>query len=167
MDSWNVIALNWFEIAAGIVSVFGLLFSLLAWIRAGRATTAAHEARNAITIRTLADEFQLACERMDQLLDFIEHERFEEAALRARELASALSEIPYRRSSHLEQDSLNELLNTRIQIEDIGKEIMTNRGQPLAPERKYSLFQIYQQSSRTLRKNLGIIKREIDMGTRQ
>ena len=90
--------MDWFNIAAGLASIGGVLFSFLAWRRAKQAAGAAEEARKAVTIRTLADEFQLACERVDQLLDFIAHERFSEASLRASELVSALSEIPFRRS---------------------------------------------------------------------
>lgn len=155
------------EIIFGIASIFGLLFSLLAWIRAGRASTAAREARDAITVRTLADEFQLACERMEQLLDFIEHDRLAEAALRARELASVLSEIPYRRSPHMSDTGKNEVLNVRTQMQIIGEQIVVNPHQPLPLEQKQKLFRICQQGSATLRKNLAIIKGQIDTGARQ
>ena len=137
-------------------------------MQAKSASAAAESARKAITIRTLADEFQLACERMDQLLDFIEHDRFAEAALRARELASALGEIPYRREPLLAQDNVDELLNKRTQIEIIGKVLMsTNRGEPLSPEAKKRLFARGQDTTAALRKNLGIIKGEIDRGAKQ
>ena len=155
------------EIIFGIASIFGLLFSLLAWIRAGRASTAAREARDRIVIRSLADEFGLACAKMEQLGDFIEHDRFAEAGIRVHELTSALSEIPYRRSPYLSDNCKNELLNVRTQLRIIAENIMTNRDQPLSADQKQRLIRICRRSIVTLRENLGRIKGEIDSGARK
>ncbi len=48
-----------FELIAGVASILGLLFSLGTLIQASRASAAAKQARDAILIRTLADEFEL------------------------------------------------------------------------------------------------------------
>ena len=72
--------MDWFNVIAGSASIGGGVFSYLAWRRAKQAARAAEDARKAVTIRTLADEFHLACERVDQLLDFLAHERFSEAS---------------------------------------------------------------------------------------
>ena len=156
-----------FTLIAGAASMFGFVFSLLAWIRAGRASKAATQARDAITHRTLADEFQLACEKMDQLVDLVVHDRFAEAALRAQELASALSEIPYRRSTYMGEASKNKLLSTRTQMQFVGEQIVANRDQPLTPEQKQELYRICQECAAILRENLGIIKGEIDRRAKQ
>lgn len=153
-----------FEITAGIASIVGCLLSLGALIQAGRARAAAKQARDGIVLRTLADEFELAGERMDQLLDFIAQDRLAEAALRATELASALSELPYRRSPHLSVDSINELLNKQTQVQHIAERILMSRGQLLPPDEKERLVRICQDCRATLGKNLGIIKGKIDSG---
>lgn len=77
--------------------MLGLLFSLGAFIQARRASVAAKQARDAMLIRTLADEFQMTCNKMDELLDLVVHDRVAEAARVAHELTSTLSEIPHRR----------------------------------------------------------------------
>jgi hypothetical protein len=159
--------MTWFNIIAGIASIAGFVFSLLAWIRAGRASKAATEARDAITLRTLADEFQTACERMDQLLDLIVNDRLAGAALRANELASTLSEVPYRRSPYMTESRKNELLTASSQMQIISEEIIAVGKNPLTPEKKQELSRICRQCSATLRKNLGIIKGEIDTGAKR
>lgn len=159
--------MNEFSIVAGVASILGLLFSLGALIQAGRASAAAKEARDHIVIRTLADEFEHACIRLEQLLDFIEHDRLAEAAIRANELVSALSEIPYRRSPYLSENHRNELLNARTQVQIVGQVLSTNRNQPLSVERKQRLVQACQRGAMTLRENLGTIKGQLDSGAKQ
>jgi len=90
-----------FGLLAGLASVLGLVVGIGTWIQAWRASKAAQnasevakEARDAVLVRTLADEFQIACNKMDDLLDLLLHDRFAEAIRVAHELTSALSEIP-------------------------------------------------------------------------
>jgi len=54
-----------FGYIADFASVLGLFFSLGAFIQARRASKAANRALEMILIRTLADEVELACVRMD------------------------------------------------------------------------------------------------------
>lgn len=155
------------EIIFGIASIFGLLFSLLAWIQAGRASTAAREARDLIVIRTLADEFELACAKADQLLDFLTHDRQLEAILRTRELTTALSEIPYRRSPYLTEERKNELLNVRENARIMSQVLASGQQTPLSAGQKQRMVRQCQKISITLRENLGTIKGEIDTGAKQ
>ncbi len=92
-----------FQLVAGLASIAGLFFSLAAFLQAWGAKLAAEQARDRTLLRTLTDEFEVACSKIDQLLDFLRSDRLPEAGLRADELASALSEIPYRRSVFLER----------------------------------------------------------------
>lgn len=167
----------WFNIIAGIASIAGLVFSLKAWIearRAGqkaedagdRASQAAREARDAVTIRTVSEELQVACERLDQLLDFIQHDRIPEAALRAQELATTLSEVPYRRGAHLDETRQSELLNARTQLQEIHVTLANSR-KTLTTDQKKRGIEICLYVGESLRKNLGIIKGEIDRGAKQ
>ena len=163
---WQPVEMTSFDIYAGIASIVGCLLSLGALIQAGRASARAKEARDAIVLRTLADEFELACVRIDQLTDFISHDRLAEAVIRAQELTSALSEIPYRRSPYLDAGSKNELLDAREEARIIG-EFLAARDVSVGTEAKQKLRWRCDEISKTLRKNLGILKREIDRGAEQ
>ena len=156
-----------FTLIAGAASMFGFVFSWRAWVRAGRASKAATQARDAITLRTLADEFQLACEKADQLLDFLTHDRHAEAVLRTHELTRALSEIPFRRSPYLTEARKNELLSVRENTRIMGQVLASGQQAPLSAERKQRLIRQCQKISITLRENLGTIKGEIETGAKQ
>ena len=103
---------------------------------------------------------------MDQLLDFIHSDRIPEAGLRASELATALSEIPYRRGFYLDETRKVELLNARTQLQVI-HETLADQHDPLMREQKSRLVKICRDVGVSLRKNLGIIKGEIDRGAKQ
>jgi hypothetical protein len=156
-----------FTLIAGVASIFGLVFSWLAWRRAGRASQAAREARDAVTIRSLVDEFQLACANTDQLLDFLTHDRLPEARLRAHELTSVLSEIPHRRSPYLTEKRKSELRNVRRNARFMTEVLTSGQQTALTPEQKQRLIRQCQKISITLRENLGTIKGEIDTGVKQ
>ena len=158
--------MNWFNIIAGVASLFGLWFSIWAWVRAKSASKAAKEARDAVTLRTVADELQFACERLDQLLDFVQHDRIPEATLRAQELATALSEVPYRRGAHLDETRQSELLNARTQLQEFHLTFSSSR-KTLTIDQKKRFIEICLDVGKSLRKNLGIIKGEIDRGAKQ
>jgi hypothetical protein len=166
--------MTWFNIAAGLASIAGLVFSIKAWIearraaqKADRASQAAQEARDAVTVRALVDEFQLAGANADQLLDFLTHDRLAEASLRAIELTSALSEIPFRRSPYLTVERKNELLSVRRNARTMSGILASSQQAPLSNEQKQRLIRLCQKISITLRENLGTIKGEIDKGAQQ
>ena len=153
-----------FEFIAGLASILGLFMSLGALLQAHGAKVAASQARDRILARTLGDEFELACVKMDQLLDFLRHDRVAEAEIRVDELASFLSEIPHRSAPYLGEASRNDLLNERAQMEIIGQACSASRGQVLGPKDKESLIEMCQRSRRILRENLARIKGRLDQG---
>ena len=159
--------LTLFEIIVGIASIAGCLFSIGALIQAGRASAAARQARDRVSIRVLADEFELVCAKADQLLDFLTHDRQPEATLRTRELTTALSEIPYRRSPYLTEERKNELLTVRENARIMSQVLAAGQQTPLSAEQKQRLIRQCQKISITLRENLGTIKGEIDTGAKQ
>ncbi len=163
MPKFGCIA-GWASILGFSVGVGALIQAWRASRAAERASQAAKEARDGVLIRTLADEFQLACNRMDDLLDLMLHDRLDEAARVAHELTSTLSEIPYRRGSEFTEARRNELLDLRTQLQTIEQQIPPPRDRPLAARKKQALIQACRESSVTLRKNLGIIKSEIESG---
>jgi len=87
--------------------------------------------------------------------------------LRANELASALSEIPYRRSNYLNQARRNELIDAMRQSEIIEKELAARRIQMLSLEQKVKYIARCYEIREILRKNLGTIKGEMDKGAGQ
>ncbi len=153
-----------FELVAGLASIVGLVFSFLAFVQAKRASRAAREARDGILVRTLVDEIELACARLDQLLDLLQHDRIAEAGMIAHGLTSALSEIPFRKSPYLDENRKNDLLNLRAQLQIIEQEISASRGQPMAAKKKQTLVRICQAGSSTLREILGTMKKQLDLG---
>jgi hypothetical protein len=153
-----------FDVIAGLASVLGLIFSVCAFMQARIASRAAKEARDAIIVRTLADEFQLACRNTDELLDLVKHDRFPEAARVAHELTSTLSEIPHRRSSYLTVERKNELLNIRTQMQIVEQEISALRPQAPSAKQKQGILRVCRESSATLRENLGTIKGQLEGG---
>lgn len=150
-----------FNVAAGIASLGGLLFSVLAFAQAKRASRAAIEARNAVTVRTLADEVELACVRAEQVVDFSIHHRFEEAALRVAELTASLSEIFSRRTPYLGDADANRLLTSREQIRSIGDVIQRPRGGTLEGSTN-RMIRIARLVVVSLRELLGTVKSTLD-----
>jgi hypothetical protein len=153
-----------FDLIAGVASILGLGFSVGAMVQATRASTAAREARDGILLRTVADELDLACAKMDQLLDFLIHDRFSEAAMRLHELTGALSEIPFRRWKYLTEERRNDLLNARTQLQIVEQEIHKGTSQQLTEKRKGNMVDTCRRCSVTLRENLGTMKAEVDRG---
>ena len=156
--------MNLFSLIAGLASILGLLFSVAALIQASRASSAAREARDRIVVRTLAEEVEVVCNRIDHLLDLIEHDRFDEAASRAHEIASILSEIPFRRDPYLTEDRKNQLLNAREQLRTAGGVMSGNRRQPLSPTQRERVIRVCRSTTMTLREILGTIKGQLDRG---
>jgi hypothetical protein len=155
-----------FNVTAGVASIFGLVFSVLAFIQARRAHTAARQARDAVTFRVVADELELACVRAEQLVDFLEHSRFDEAALRVAELTSSLSELPNRRGSYLDERHRNKLMNAREQLASVGVAVKSpNRRRSTSDADSKRPAVIARQVMMTLREIVGTVKSRIDEGT--
>jgi hypothetical protein len=83
-----------FDIIAGVASILGLFASFAAFRQARSASTADNLAKDAILRRTLIEEFEIANNSMNQLLDLVRHNHHIEAAIRADDLSLTLSESP-------------------------------------------------------------------------
>ncbi len=151
-----------FNLAAGIASLLGLVFSALAFRQAKNASAAAQEARNAVRIRSLASELETLCVRAEQLVDFLLHERLPEASLRVGELGSLLSEIPSRARAHLVTDQVNTLLTIREQVSIIGDVIQRGPAelQNLQPDNKVIITS--RLVATMLREVLGAVKSKVE-----
>jgi hypothetical protein len=155
-----------FNVLAGIASIVGLLLSGLAALLAGRASTAAKDARRAVLVRSLADELEQACTLAEQLFDFVQHDRLREAALRTNELTSRLSELPPRRSPFLSLDDRNRLLTFRTQLQTVGEAILKREHRRESLD-KEQVLKVMQNVVSGLREVLGGIRSQIESGDAQ
>jgi hypothetical protein len=146
-----------FDVLNGIASVLGLAFSMLAAYQAKKASVAARQARDAVVLRTLADELEGICVRAEQLVDFLVHRRTAEAWLRVGELTSLLSEVRQRRSPYLAIEHANSLLTAREQLTSVGDAIQgDHRGGSGTPN--LILITVSRRVVTTLREVLGVVK---------
>lgn len=160
----QVSPLDTLNIVAGVASILGLSVSFVALFQARRASVAAAAARDAIMIRTLADELGLVCIRAEQLVDFLVHERFDEAALRVAELVSELSEMPRRRSPYLDEGERNSLLTSREHLHSIGGVIQEHRTNPVDPPGRNRLISVAGRVVASLREVSGTVKSQLAAG---
>lgn len=151
-----------FKVIVDVSSIVGLLLSGVAAFQARRASKAAIAARDAAIVRTLADELQIASMRAEQLVDFLSHGRFGEAALRSDELTYSLSELPHRRSGYLQVPHKNTLLTSRQQLQSIS-ELMAKTGRESLPttDTDRSII-IARRVVISLREVLGHVRSEIE-----
>jgi hypothetical protein len=149
---------------ANVASILGLVTSLVAFWQAKRAATAAAEARDAIGIRTLVDEIESTCVRLEQLLDFLRHNRLPESALRVTELAGALSEIPSRRAGFLDESQINDVLTTREQLSSIADVIHKNSHGALVDPERGRVLRTAGRALMSMRGLLGAMKSQIEFG---
>ena len=152
-----------FYIIAGISSIIGLFFSLFAAIQAWNASKAASAARDAALMRSLSDDLQLACTRGEQLVDFLQHSRFNEARLRVDELTWSLSELPHRRSPHLTIDHKNTMLTSRQQLVSIN-EVIGKYEKDLESIDKQQILAVARKVTIRLREMLGDIQSHLEHG---
>jgi hypothetical protein len=150
------------SIVANTASILGLFVSCLAFFQARRASVAAAAARDAILLRTLADELGLVCMRAEQLTDFLVHDRFDEATLRVAELVAELSEMPGRRRAFLAEDERNSLLTMREQLHSLGELIQEHRGTSLDVSEKNRLISLAGRMVASLREVSGAVKSQLE-----
>ena len=155
MDSFNFIA--------GMASILGLFVSAFAAFQARRASQAAAQARQAVITRTLGDELQLACVHAEQLVDYINGSRHQEAALRADELTFRLSELPYYRGDYLPEERRNAILTARQQLESISTSIAVARSKSTTPDSE-QIFIVARRIAINLRQVLGSVRSQAERG---
>jgi hypothetical protein len=155
-DWWK--SMNAFESIAAWASILGFFTSLGAFWQANRASRAAREARQSIHIKTVAEELEVASVRADQVLEYVRNGQLTEAGMRANDLVSLLSEVPYRRGPLLGA-ARDALLEQRWQMSIVAKEALSG-----PTENRDRLLEICQKTRTVLREILGIIKSQVDSG---
>jgi hypothetical protein len=146
---------------AAIASIAGLAVSVYAAVQARSASRAANAARDAVIVDALADELALSCIRAEQLLDYLKHARYLEAALRVEELLSVLSELPRRRNEYLTVGMQNILLNARHQLRSVVD--VTDR-RDAATVDQAQVVEATRSVVMSLRGVLGVVRSQIALG---
>jgi|SRR5579862_82941 len=150
-----------FDIVAGVASIAGLVFSGLAWRQAKKASTAAQQARDAVFLRNLAEEFEDVCEKLESVVEWLKTGSLPEAILTASELTAALSELRNRRDDLLTVDARNHMLNAREQLKDL---VLVPRGAAIPNNQKIRMISMMHKTSMDLREELGRMKKQLETG---
>jgi hypothetical protein len=93
-----------FYIVTGLASIAGAILSWKAWRTAISARTAAREAKRAVRSSNAAEELRELNRLASELLDFIQNDRLQPAAVRARDLFSQVSTARMRWQRFLDDD---------------------------------------------------------------
>jgi hypothetical protein len=147
-------------IISDAASIIGLVFSFLAFLKARSASVAAIQAKQAIYKSSFADELALVCTSMDQLLDLLRHEHHLEAGIRADQLVLGLSELRFRRRPFLAEETVNELLNAREQLQILSGEM---RRQQVSSSTQQRSMKAALATAMKLREELGKMKGNLDL----
>ena len=78
-------------IVGTLASIAGVVFSVLAWVQAGKATEAAREAADAVRVRNLSHDFSRWSANALELLQAVRELRFENAQRAATDLLGVLA----------------------------------------------------------------------------
>jgi ATP phosphoribosyltransferase regulatory subunit HisZ len=155
-----------FSTLAGLASIAGLGASIYAAIKARSASKAASEARDASLVHSLADDLDLASHRAEQLFDFLQHARYNEANLRVNELTSSLSELPHRRNQYLSTVNKNKLLTSRFQLQTISEAIHKSSASNASLDKEQVMI-VARRVYMSVREVLGDVKSYIEQGELQ
>ena len=104
-------------------SVVGLLFSILAFLFARRASEAAEEARNSVLRRSLTDDMNEATRMAGDIVGFVDMERGDMALLRAGDLLSQTSYCLKRWENRMPSESRLNVIRARTELEFINSEL--------------------------------------------
>jgi hypothetical protein len=63
-------SLSKFDFTAGAASIIGAVASLFAWYQAASASKAAKEAKQAVLQRTLSEELESACKKLEEIVNY-------------------------------------------------------------------------------------------------
>jgi hypothetical protein len=86
-NDWNW----WLAIVGTVASIAGVVFSILAWVQAGRAKRAAQEAASAVRLRNLSHDYLGWSRDAQELLRAVRELHFEQAQRSATDLLGNLS----------------------------------------------------------------------------
>lgn len=161
MASWLV---NWrviFEIAAGLASVVGLLFSFLAWRKASGAEIAAREARESVRRSNAGEDLQALSEKAGELLGCAQNDQFEAALLRSRDLVVGIPQARHRWQVFFTDESLKQIERAAKEIGRVSNALSAGRA-AMTPEVKEKLLKSCHEVAKILAEELGKTRRRAE-----
>jgi hypothetical protein len=134
---------NWGNLA----SVFGLLFSILAFVFAKRASTAAREARDAAMRQSLGEDMNGAARTADEIAMYLRFERGDVALVRISDLMNRARYLVERWDTRLSEKSKNNLLDASEELRSMHGVLTKNANAGLAERQKVRLAEAAQRVS--------------------
>jgi hypothetical protein len=150
------LAQNWGNLA----SVTGLIFSMLAFVFAKRASQAAQQARDSVLRRSLGEDINGTSHTASELLLWIQAKRMEAALVKATDLVQQTSYLIQRWRSQLSTESRGNFLDAREQLRTIVQ--VLGRDQPEATEHRSRLAESCQRVSTIFSEERGKALRAAD-----
>src|SRR5580658_5141569 len=141
----DFIVRNWGNLA----SVAGLLFSILAFVFAKRASTAAREARDAAMRQSLGEDMNSAARIAGEIVMYLRIDRGDIALLRIGDLMDRTSYLVARWEARLSKKSRDNLSRAHEQLRSTHEVLIGSTG-ALTPEDKARLARVSQQVSEIL-----------------
>lgn len=121
---------NWGNLA----SVVGLVFSILAFVFAKRASTTAREARDAAMRQSLSEGMNSAARIAGEIASYLRIERDDVALLRMGDLMNQTSYLVARWEGRLSKKSKDKLYLAREELRSAHEVLTGNAGMMLTPE---------------------------------
>jgi len=131
----DFLARNWGNLA----SVAGLVFSVLAFVFAKRASTAAREARDAALRQSLSADMDGAARTANEINTYLRSEKTDMALLRIGDLMNQTSYLVARWDTRLSKKSKDSLSLARDRLRSMHGILTGNSERGLAPEEKVRL----------------------------
>jgi len=139
----DFLARNWGNLA----SVFGLVFSILAFVFAKRASTAAREARDAAMRQSLGEDMHGASRSAQEIVTYLRDDKSEMALLRIGDLMNQASYLITRWETRLSEKSRNNLSDGVEELRSMHRVLTKSVRGTLAERRKARLATAAQRVS--------------------
>jgi hypothetical protein len=142
-------------------SILGLIFSILAWLRAKDAKKAAEEARKAVRQGNAAEDLQRLATKARELLHFVENDQFNAARIRSGDLILDITHAQHRWKVFLPEEN-------RAQLAEAGKKAgLVTRAlaiveEEIEPENRTKLVNACREVVSRLAAESGNIQSEVD-----
>jgi hypothetical protein len=154
-----------FNFLGNLASLFGLVFSILAFVFAKRASTAAREARDAALRQSLSEFMDGAARIASEIVMYVRIERNEMALLRIADPMNHNSYLSGRWEGRLAKKSKDSLSRAQGQLRSMHQ--LLSAGGDLSPEDKVGLATSCQEVSEIFSAEQGAATRAAEAGGEQ
>lgn len=149
------------NIAGGLASLAGFVFSGLAWRRATGAENAARQARDAVRRSNAGEDLQALSEKAEDLLCCTQNDQFEAVLLRSRDLLIGIPQARHRWQAFLTDDSLKQIEKAIKEIGRVSGALSAGRA-AITPEVREKLLKSCHEVAKVLAEELGKTRRRAE-----